>query len=323
MSEGSTSTVAPTVSTSSSDATTADSVSDVELDGNSDSSLIGQSNDGKEKSEKPVLTQEEDPEFDLDGEKYKKSQLKEIAKRRKEFDAAAHRKFQEAAENRKAIEAKEAEIIALASAIQKNPWALHEKLGLNPDQIAEQRILDQMKRAQMSPEQIAFNENMRKQEMELEELRRFKEATEKTQKQQAHDQLVSQYKEHFDKQIATAIDKANLPRTLRSAQQVAKVMADYMDMGEQIDPVIAAQIVRNGYGKEISHEASELAKSNPQALIEMLGPDVIAAIMKNQVQKSQQFEPQKKKVQQLPHTPKPQEPPDFEQVRKSLAAQGF
>lgn len=279
-------------------------------------------------SEPPV---DDDPEYDFDGEKLKKSQLKEyrdIAKRQKEFEAASHERMRKAAAQRKELEAQSKLYEDGWQNIEKDPYALFRARGMTDaqiDAIAEQRLLSQMKRAQMSPEEIAAQEHASKTEAELAELRKYRDDTEKKTKQEATAKLTAEYKAHFDKQIATAIEKANLPRTLRSAQEVARVMAEYLAEGEQLDPMIAAQIVRNGYGKEISSETAELAKSNPQALIEMLGPDVVAAIVKSQIKQAQEFEPQKRKTQA--NNPfqqnKTREAPDFDEVRRQLAAKGF
>jgi hypothetical protein len=115
----------------------------------------------KPKAEAKTSEPSDDDIVEAFGEKMTRKEykeLREVQKRRQEFDRAAHAKMREAAEQRKAIEAEKAEIVRLANSLKENPWALHEKFGLNAEELAEQRLIKSMQRAQMTPEQIEMAE---------------------------------------------------------------------------------------------------------------------------------------------------------------------
>jgi uncharacterized Zn finger protein len=270
---------------------------------------------------------EDDPEVDAWGEKLRRSELKELRElkaRRKEMDAAAHKRFQEAAEARKEIARKEAEFLRVANAIKEDPFAIHKHQGLSDEQldaIAEQRLIAQMKRAQMTPEQIEAEST----KSELEQLREWKATQEKTQKEAAHTALKAKYVQHYDQQIAQALTSANLARTRRTAAQVAGVMAEYMEAGEQIDPALAGAIVRDQMHTEVRHELSELLTSNPQEALALIGPELVALIQKNAVTEAKQFQPQQRQsaAPKQQTAPKPKTPPTFEEVRKQLGIRGY
>lgn len=264
---------------------------------------------------------DDDPEVDFFGEKVKKSQVKqwkELESRRKEMDAAAHKRFQEAAQTRKEMAEKEAEFLRIANALEQDPWAIHKHRGLTDEQLnqlAEQRLVQQMKRAQMTPEQIEAEQA----KSELEQLKQWKAEQEKNASEARKTELKAKYVQHYDQQIAQALQSANLPKTRRTAAQVAAVMAEYMEAGEQIDPVVAGQIVRDQQHTEVRHELSELLKSNPQHAMDLIGPELVAAIQKQAVMQAQQFQPQQRsEPRQQPKPAKPKAPPTFEEVRKGL-----
>ncbi len=288
------------------------------------------SDNSHEISAKPAETaakpESDDDEFDVAGEKIKRrdwKELQDLKKRRTEFDRAAHKKMQDAAEHRKELAAKEAEFLRVANALKDDPWAIHKHQGLTDDQLnelAEQRLVAQMKRAQMTPEQIELEQLKAERAQWLDE----KTKRETTEKEARHTELKQKYVQQFDKQIADGMQKANLARTRETARKVAGVMAKYAAIGEQIDPYVAAQIVRDDQHTEVRHELSELLKSNPRAAIELLGPEVVAQIAKSQVQEARQFQPQKQA------TPAPtikppmrSEPLTFEEARKKLGIRGY
>ncbi len=119
---------------------------------------------------------------------------------------------------------------------------------------------------------------------------------------------------------------ANLARTRSTAAKVAGVMADFLKSNTPIDPLLAAQLVRDGYQTEIRHELGELVKTNPREAIALLGPELIAEIVKQQSTAAKTFVPQQQQPQKpkAPSPqPKPKEAPTFEEVRASLGIRGF
>jgi len=294
------------------------------------SSFANSEREKPEKSAKPKAdakpVESDDDELEVFGEKMKRKdwrELQDIKKRRAEFDRAAHTRMQEAAEQRKQVAAEKAEILRLANALKEDPWALHRGQGMSDDQLnelAEQRLVAQMKRAQMTPEQIE-HEALK---AELASLKGEKEKTEKTAKEQRQAELKDKWVKEYDRQIGEAMGKANLARTRETARKVASVIAKYQAIGESIDPYLAARIVKEDNQTEISHELTELATANPRAAIAMIPDAVKALIRQDGIAEAKQFQPQKQKQEQT--QPKPAgrvEPLTFEEARKKLGIRGY
>ncbi len=289
-----------------------------------DSSFANSEREKPEKAAKPV--ESDDDELDVFGEKMKRKdwkELQDLKKRRQEFDRAAHTKMQEAAAKRKENEAKEADFVRLANAIKEDPWALHRGQGMTDEQLnelAEQRLVAQMKRAQMTPEQVE-HEALK---AELASLKGEKEKTEKETKAARQAELKQKYVQQYDQQIADGMAKANLARTRETARKVASIMAKYAAVGESIDPYIAAQIVKGDNHTEITHELTELATANPRAAIAMIPDAVKALIRQDGIAEAREFQPQKPSKPQEPQTPaKRAEPMTFEEARKKLGIRGY
>lgn len=274
---------------------------------------------------KPEVSEPSDDDIvEAFGEKLTRKEyreLREASKRRQEFDRAAHAKMREAAEQRKAIEAEKAEITRLANHLKENPWALHEKLGLNPEELAEQRLIKSMQKAQMTPEQIEMAEMKAK----LAKYEGEREQSEKTAKETRQLELKKQHIQRYDQQIGEALKTANLAKTRGTAAKVARVMADYLQDGINIDPVQAAEIVRGDYHTEIGHELTELVKTNPQQAVGLLPKELVAFIKQEAVKKAADFIPQAqaKREQSIPQPPKPKVPPTLEEARRQMGIRTY
>jgi len=267
---------------------------------------------GGKKAAAPAPTPADD-EYDIDGEKVKRSQLEAEYKRRKEFDRAAHKRMQEAAELRKQVAAEQAEYDRIWQNLEKDPYELYRKRGMSEeqlDQIAEQRLVQRMKRAQMTPEQIQAEEyQQRNQQLEA-ELNERKQSEQK----QRQEMLAAKYTEHFDSQISQAMQIGNLPRTASTGAKVAQVMLEYMQAGEQIEPAMAAQIVRDNHHAEIGNEFTELRNQLKAGRITqekfvsyvsgLIGADTVKALQQSAIKQAQNFEPQRPAQPKAPAIPK-------------------
>jgi hypothetical protein len=271
------------------------------------------------KPENSTPAEDDDPEEDVDGEKIKRSKLKEAYKRSKEIERASHQKFREAAEHRKEVEARQAELVRVANSLRAreegaDPFAIHRAAGATEDEldaIAERRLVERMKRAQMTPEQIEAE----KLKSEHAQLKKQFEEQQEAQKKQKHESLKAQYKQHWDKKIADAMTAGNLARTASTGAKVARVISEYMQAGEDIAPELAAQIVRDNHQTEIRHEFTELREQVKAGRItqdrfmthvsDLIGADTVKAIQASAIKKAQDFEPQKPRVAQgAPALPK-------------------
>ncbi len=286
---------------------------------------------------KPEVDEDPDEEWDDDNGgkvKAKRSELRAAYARKAEIERASHDKFQKGAEARKAAEAKEAEFVKLTNALEQDPWAIHRyrlmQGGLSAEQadsklneLAEARLVTQMKRAQMTPEQVEHERvTARLKELEDGEVKRTEEA--KTARQT---ELKTKHKENWDRQIGEAMTEANLARTRATAARVARVLADHFDpeTGKSIEPALAARIARDQHHTEVRHELTELLASNPRAAIELIGPQLVKAIIEHQAQEHKEFIPQARPSPQSPKPKQPtrQGPPTFEDARKSLGIKRF
>lgn len=260
---------------------------------------------------------DDDPEFDLGGEKLKLSEykkLRDLEKRRAELDRGAHERFQKAADERKSIEADKARMRAAVDKLKSDPWALFQEAGIDPDEIAEMRIAQQLKRAQMSPEQIEA-EQVR---AELDQLRAEKAEREESDKNTQQQQLKQHFVQKFDTDIGSALEQSGLPRTHRVVNRITDILIAYHEAKQPIDANMAARIVLDEVRGDVQGTIADLMKSNPQAVIDMLGPDAIKAITSARVATVQQGQRPQQNQRSEPKPQPPKTPETFEQVRARL-----
>lgn len=277
--------------------------------------------DGKQ-TKKAVQVQDDDPEFDIGGEKIRKSEferLRKIDKSAKEIERESHKRFMDAAKARKELEAREQRMRSALENGKTNIWGLIEEMGLNPDELAEQRLANSIKRAQMTPEQIEHE----KQLSELEELRRFKTESEERGKQEQHTKLVQQQVQDIDAGMHAAFTELKLPASHKNVANVLDTLISFAEAGQPIDVRTAASIVRNDLQTDLRSTLQELVKGNPAAAIELLGPEVVQAISSARVATVQQ-QPRPQQKQSSPTQPKRDAfPPTIEEVRARLGIRKY
>lgn len=265
---------------------------------------------------------DDDQEFEFDGEKYKKSQLADLAKKRREYDRAASQRMEEAAKLRKEVAAERAEMQAALQQFKQDPWALFQHAGLNPDEAAELRLTSQLKRQQMSPEAL----ELERANAELQQLRQQQQQAQEAAKQQAHEQRVQHWLQYFDKAIGSALESGSIPRTAHTGQRVRQAMEDLVDAGHQLDDTTAAlavDIARDRMLTETQQLLGGLASQSPKMLVELLGgldSEIVKAVQRLAVERHEaSARPKPVKTQQVAAPkPKTQGPPTFEDVRKQL-----
>ncbi len=249
--------------------------------------------------------------------------MRERFKRSKEFERESHKRLREAADHRKAVAAENAQYEEAFKKLDQDPYALYRAKGMTEEQIddiAQQRLVQRMKRAQMTPEQVDAEETKNRLQQLEAELNQRRE-TDKKSKQET---LQKKYVDHFDGLIAQALEAGNLARTASTGAKVAQVMSEYMAAGEQIDPVVAAQIVRDNHHADIRHEFTQLRdqlKGNRIThekfltyVADMIGPETVKAIQNQSIKQAQDFEPQKARSQSRDLTPPKQTFSSFEEA---------
>jgi hypothetical protein len=121
---------------------------------------------------------------------------------------------------------------------KSNPWQFFSDMGLDPDQLVESRVKDQLAELEKSPEQKEREriqkeiEKFRKEaQSKDEELKRIKEAQEEEKKQLAFEKASVE----LDNEITKALDAhSSLPATPRVLKQIADTMLWAYDNAEKI-----------------------------------------------------------------------------------------
>jgi hypothetical protein len=186
----------------------------------------------------------DDPEFELDeGLKLKKSELRDLVKRRKEMDRGANERFQEAAKLRKEAEAERAQAQALVSGLSKDTKAALRAAGIDPIKFAEQALAEALEEHQLTPEQKRLRE--------LEAREKAREEEEAQRKADADAQQEAQAVDYFTDQLSGAFLGAlqslklpddDLPEAVARMSQRFEAL---MDAGEPIDVMAIAEDVRD------------------------------------------------------------------------------
>jgi hypothetical protein len=184
--------------------------------------------------------------------------------------AAANRRFEEAQKARREAE-------EMRSALAKDPWAALKQAGLDPDQIAQQRILEAIQREQMTPEQRALAEERGKREA-LEQQIKQREVAEQKAKVDSETQAHIQ---RFNQLIPQAMEQAGLPRDPEAARLVVQNLATMAKMGLQPDPTWAAADAYQTLTARYAPVFASMAQKNPGAFIQAIGPQALDAIQRH------------------------------------------
>lgn len=288
---------------------------------------------------KKAAAPDDDPEEEWEDEKgtkhkARRSEIRRRFERAAEIERESQARFRQSAEQRKAADAELAQFKQALAAAGDDPWLLQRAIlmkrdGLTQEQaeeklneIAEARLVKQLERARMTPEQIEA-EQLR---AENERLKTDAQKREESEKAARRAELKSKHKEQWDRTIAEAMESANLARTRATAARVARVLADHMDpeTGKSIEPALAARIARGEHHAEIRHELSELFATSPQAAIELIGPELVKSIIALKAQEHKEFVPQATQPQRTqPKPPQRTAPPTLEEARKKLGVRHY
>lgn len=152
----------------------------------------------------------------------------ENVKRILQREMAGQQAMQEAAELKK-VYAEEID------RLKSDPWSVLNELGLDPNELAESRIKDQIEEMKKSPEQLE-NERIRK---ELEDLRKKNTEAEERAKQIEWSQMQQEAAVELETEIQTALDAYTaLPQTPNVVQKIADHMLWAIENAEElgIDP---------------------------------------------------------------------------------------
>lgn len=209
-------------------------------------------------SEKEVRDMIEEFELKVNG-KTKKVKVdlnnKDDLKRRLQLAEAGRLAMQEKAELEKLVNEE------LMNA-QKDPWKFLEQLGLNPDDLAEQRIQSKIEEMKKSPEQLEREKMQRELEAARERLKKIEEEKHTAKMQQMEQKAAYQ----LDQEITDALAKeTELPKSKKTVRRIADAMLWAMDNG--YSDVTVADVIPS-VKAEIQNELNDFMSSMPEELME-------------------------------------------------------
>lgn len=215
-------------------------------------------------------------------EAVKKWKLKSQGKTREVSDEAelvrlaqlglgAHEKFQQAAGTRKQAE-------AILELLQKDPAKALSSMGMDVRKLAEDYLVEEAKKLQMSPEERQKHEL----QQEIERLRNEKADIEKQKQEERIQTLQAKYETDIQDQIIGAIDKYKLPKNPKTVSRIAEYMASALENGYEANALDVASRVR----QDIEDEHKALySQYNVEDLIALLGQDQLKKIRQYEVNK--------------------------------------
>jgi len=206
-----------------------------------------------------------------------------------ELRQASHVRMQKAAESEKQYN-------KLLKDFESDPWKAFEQLKLDPDLMAEQRLLKKLEREMMSPEEKRIFEkeqSLTAREQQLKDYEDAKKEHDENLAKQQQEALTYKAIQEIDSDIGDVLRATGLKPTPRVVSRIAEIMLAHLDSedGERLGAEKAFGIVRS----EMSEEMSEyLAALPPEQLVQTLPKSVLDAIRKYDLDKVRGTNPLKK-----------------------------
>jgi len=183
----------------------------------------------------------------------------------------AHEKFEQAAKSRKQSE-------ALVELLQKDPTKALSSLGLDVRQLAEDFLVSEAKKLQMSPEERERSEI----QAEIQRLKGEKEELLKEQQTERISKLQAQYEVDIQDQIIKAIDQYKLPKNPKTVSRIAEYMASALENGYEATALDVATRVRQDLEEE---HRSLFSHYNVEDLLKLIGDQKAKEIRQYEVNK--------------------------------------
>lgn len=164
--------------------------------------------------------------------------------------------------------------------IADDPWSVLAELGLDPDELAEQRIQQRIAELQKTPDQIAQEAR----DKELEELRQKLKAQEEEKESIEFARLQQEAEQDLDNSITEALSSTtSLPKSPYVVKRIADAMLTAMQNGR--DDVTPKDVIP-WVEKEINEEMQGLFTAMPDKLLEQyLGNKTIDRLRQNRLSK--------------------------------------
>lgn len=161
-----------------------------------------------------------------------------------------------------------------------NPWETLKELGLDPDELAEQRIQDRIQHLEKSPEQVAQEER----DQEIEELRQRLRDEEGARESIESQRLQQEAEIDIDQQITEALSSTTeLPKSPYVVKRIADAMIGALKSGRHD---VTAKDVIPWVEKELNQEMQNLMEAMPdKALEKYLGTNTLDRLRQGRLAK--------------------------------------
>jgi hypothetical protein len=185
-----------------------------------------------------------------------------------QLSKASQKRFNEAAATKK-------EAAKILEKLKENPLEVlqHPDIGVDVKKFAEDYLIKEMEKAELSPEaRRAYEAEQKVAAMEKEKEERLKQETE-AQQMAAQKQWATKY----ETDIQAALEKTAIPKTPQSVKRMVMYMLDAVENKVDMSAEQAAQVVRNDYSGDTQTLYSQM---DGETLISVLGEEVATKIRK-------------------------------------------
>jgi hypothetical protein len=191
-----------------------------------------------------------------------------------ELSRAAQKAMQENSTVQKQVQ-------ALFNSLKGDTANTLKQMGIDPKEFAAQIVEEEIKRAQMSPEQL--------EKLELQErLKQIEEQRKMEQEEYQRRELEARYKQDYERvenQMIQAIEKTDLPRSPYVVKKIADKMLAGVQYGVDLSPEEVMPLVR----EEILNDIKELFSVLPADAAEnLIGKEFLNSLRKKNVAKAKQ-----------------------------------
>lgn len=206
-----------------------------------------------------------------------------------ELRQASHVRMQKAAETQNQFEKR-------MEGYKKDPWALFNELGLDPDQVAEERLLKKLELQMMTPEQKKLYEReqlLTNRERQIAALEEEKKKYAEDLAKQEQEQLTYKAIQEIDQEIGDVLKASGLTPTPRVISRIAEIMLSHLDSsdGERLSADKAYGLARNEMMTEM---AEYLGALPPDQLAQVIPKKVLDSLRKSDLDKVRGTDPIKR-----------------------------
>lgn len=159
--------------------------------------------------------------------------------------------------------------------LKDNPIQLlsDPRIGVDIKKLAEDFLLEEIKKEQMSPDQRELSEAKKK----LQKYEQWQKQQEEEQIKQKDAQLVEHYQKSYQTEIIDALETSGLPKTQATVNRMIYYMSQALQNGYEMGAKDVVDIVKKDY----MQETKDLYANMPEdKLYELLGDDLAKKVVK-------------------------------------------